>query len=96
MLLLILMPKYRMLICLMISMQSLKFLSLAGNKVETLPDCPQYSCPWLEEVQLQDNRLDQLPPALFMLPSLALLDVANNKLQMVSTDPIRIRYIAVL
>ena len=62
------------------SLQSLKFLSLAGNKLEALNDCT-YSCPWLEEIQLQDNRLETIPTNLFKLPALSLLDVANNKLQ---------------
>ncbi|XP_068220598.1 leucine-rich repeat serine/threonine-protein kinase 1 isoform X12 [Palaemon carinicauda] len=34
----------------------------------------------LEEVHLQDNRLDSLPDGLFMLPALQHLDVSNNKL----------------
>ena len=34
------------------TMQSLRFLSLAGNKLEQLAECA-YSCPWLEEIQLQ-------------------------------------------
>ncbi|CAL4058692.1 unnamed protein product, partial [Meganyctiphanes norvegica] len=34
----------------------------------------------LEEVHLQDNRLDSLPDGLFTLPALQLLDVSNNKL----------------
>ena len=40
-----------------------------------------YNCPWLEEVQLQDNRLTSLPAAIFPLESLSSLDVSNNKLQ---------------
>ena len=40
-----------------------------------------YNCPWLEEVQLQDNRLTSLPAAVFTLESLSSLDVSNNKLQ---------------
>ena len=64
------------------NMQSLKFLSLAGNKLESLPDTP-YNCLWLEEIQLQDNRLDCLPINLFKLPSLSILDAANNKLQFI-------------
>ena len=62
------------------TMQSLKFLSVAGNKLEALPETP-YSCPWLEELHLQDNRLDSLPAALLRLPSLSILDASNNKLQ---------------
>lgn len=30
---------------------------------------------------LQDNRLEDLPPALFTLPALVILDVSNNKLR---------------
>ena len=41
-----------------------------------------YSCPCLEEVQLQDNRLECLHPAFFSsLKSLTSLDISNNKLQ---------------
>ena len=64
------------------TMQSLKFLSLAGNKLEMLPEVA-YSCPWLEEVQVQDNRLDSLPASLLRLPALSILDASNNKLQTV-------------
>lgn len=40
-----------------------------------------YSCIVLEELYLQDNRLDQIPEALFKLPSLVILVISNNKLQ---------------
>lgn len=45
------------------------------------PDETDYSCPMLEELYLQDNRIDQIPDAIFKLPSLITLSVANNKLQ---------------
>uniref|UniRef100_A0A182N1F9 non-specific serine/threonine protein kinase n=1 Tax=Anopheles dirus TaxID=7168 RepID=A0A182N1F9_9DIPT len=41
----------------------------------------EYQCPVLEELYLQDNRLEAVPAPLFRLPSLAILDVSNNKLQ---------------
>ena len=82
------------------SMQSLKSLNLAQNKLESLPAAvaapkriglsslrlagrgPLYNCPALEEVFLQDNRLQTLPAALFLgLKALTCLDVSNNKLQ---------------
>jgi Leucine-rich repeat (LRR) protein len=40
-----------------------------------------YSCPVLEELYLQDNRLDHIPEAVFRLPALVTLVVSNNKLQ---------------
>lgn len=40
-----------------------------------------YSCPALEELYIQDNRLDHIPEAIFKLPSLVTLVVENNKLQ---------------
>lgn len=40
-----------------------------------------YNCPVLEELYLQDNRLDHIPECIFRLPSLYTLVVANNKLQ---------------
>ncbi|KAJ8942684.1 hypothetical protein NQ314_010008 [Rhamnusium bicolor] len=46
-------------------------------KVENL----DYNCPVLEELYLQDNRLDHIPDAIFKLPSLVTLVVSNNKLQ---------------
>ena len=47
------------------------------------PPQTAYSCPWLEEVQVQDNRLDSLPASLLRLPVLSILDASNNKLQTV-------------
>ncbi|KAG1714290.1 Leucine-rich repeat serine/threonine-protein kinase 1 [Nymphon striatum] len=39
-----------------------------------------WCCPVLEEILLQDNRLDSVPDCLFELPSLTTLDLSNNKL----------------
>jgi Leucine-rich repeat (LRR) protein len=41
----------------------------------------EYSCPVLEELYLQDNRLDNIPSSIFRLPALTILDASNNKLQ---------------
>lgn len=76
---------------------SLRCLNLAQNKLQHLPkpesyqpsDSPRrlnsvsktYNCPVLEEIYLQDNRLESIPPALFNLPSLIIIDASNNKLQ---------------
>ncbi|KAF5301002.1 hypothetical protein FQR65_LT08985 [Abscondita terminalis] len=40
-----------------------------------------YGCPVLEELYLQDNRLDHIPDAIFKLPALVSLVASNNKLQ---------------
>ncbi|CAH0730719.1 unnamed protein product, partial [Brenthis ino] len=40
-----------------------------------------YTAPVLQELYLQDNRLESLPGALFLLPALASLDASNNKLR---------------
>ncbi|XP_014247457.1 leucine-rich repeat serine/threonine-protein kinase 1 [Cimex lectularius] len=76
-------------------LQSLKVLNIAQNKIERLPTSEDfddttksklhssnkgYSAPVLEELYLQDNRLDFLPGEIFSLPSLAILDCSNNKL----------------
>lgn len=76
---------------------SLRYLNVAQNKIEKLPEPAQspttrgrrkeskeelnYSCSVLEELYVQDNRLDRIPDAIFRLPSLATLIVSNNKLQ---------------
>uniref|UniRef100_A0A182VV89 non-specific serine/threonine protein kinase n=1 Tax=Anopheles minimus TaxID=112268 RepID=A0A182VV89_9DIPT len=41
----------------------------------------EYQCPVLEELYLQDNRLECVPTVLFRMPNLSILDVSNNKLQ---------------
>ncbi|KAF6207493.1 hypothetical protein GE061_015939 [Apolygus lucorum] len=76
-------------------LQSLKVLNIAQNKIERLPTLEDfedksknkmnlhskgYIAPVLEELYLQDNRLDTLPAEIFALPSLTILDVSNNKL----------------
>ncbi|KAL3278816.1 hypothetical protein HHI36_016337 [Cryptolaemus montrouzieri] len=40
-----------------------------------------YNCASLEEIYLQDNRLDNIPDDIFKLPALTTLVVSNNKLQ---------------
>lgn len=44
-------------------------------------DEPNYCCSMLEELYLQDNRLDHIPEAVFRLQSLSTLVISNNKLQ---------------
>ncbi|XP_023236619.1 leucine-rich repeat serine/threonine-protein kinase 1-like [Centruroides sculpturatus] len=55
--------------------------SLIKSKHSTFQLPSQWHCPVLEEIHLQENRLDNVPPCLFDLPSLILLDLSNNKLQ---------------
>ncbi|XP_046483953.1 leucine-rich repeat serine/threonine-protein kinase 1 [Neodiprion pinetum] len=66
-------------------LQSLRYLNLAQNKIDTLTIEPKTSkdklCPVLEEMYLQDNRLEQLPEFIFDLQALEIMDVSNNKLQ---------------
>ncbi|XP_050423466.1 leucine-rich repeat serine/threonine-protein kinase 1 [Adelges cooleyi] len=82
-------------------LQSLRYLNLAQNKIEKLPDFNTsqvtspttkkisklyksvYTASVLEELYLQDNRLDKIPDDLFRLPSLTTLDLSNNKLHSV-------------
>lgn len=37
----------------------------------------------LEEIYLQDNGLEEIPPEIFRLRSLITLDISNNKLQII-------------
>ncbi|XP_055684527.1 leucine-rich repeat serine/threonine-protein kinase 1 isoform X1 [Lutzomyia longipalpis] len=54
---------------------------LAGSRRCSRQFPKEYECFVLEELYLQDNRLEVLPPALFRMQSLITLDVSNNKLQ---------------
>lgn len=51
------------------------------RRKSTHGETSSYNCVVLEELYLQDNRLDQIPEALFKLPSLTILVISNNKLQ---------------
>ncbi|KAI1294731.1 Leucine-rich repeat serine/threonine-protein kinase 1 [Halotydeus destructor] len=42
---------------------------------------PTWTLPCLEELYLQDNRLETVPSCVFDLPTLQLLDLSNNKLR---------------
>ncbi|XP_045460940.1 leucine-rich repeat serine/threonine-protein kinase 1 [Harmonia axyridis] len=54
----------------------------AGSRKNSQPAEPhRFSCPCLEELYLQDNRLDNIPDEIFKLPALTTLVVSNNKLQ---------------
>ena len=58
-----------------------------NTSVENFGGGGVYNCPWLEEMQLQDSRLEFLPPSVFTsLKSLATLDVSNNKLQFLPVE----------
>lgn len=66
------------------NLASIRILNVAQNKIESLPmpkDSGEYYAPVLEELYLQDNRLDQVPKNIFRLPNLQTVDVSNNKLQ---------------
>ncbi|XP_043222191.1 leucine-rich repeat serine/threonine-protein kinase 1-like isoform X1 [Amphibalanus amphitrite] len=64
---------------------SLRTLSAAQNKIEHLrlpgEADPRQTLPVLEELYLQENRLEKVPEFLFRLPRLSHLDLSNNKLQ---------------
>ncbi|KAL3204618.1 hypothetical protein MRX96_011607 [Rhipicephalus microplus] len=70
--------------CVFLSLPSLRLLAVGQNKLATLPDV--VSAPQLEELQLQDNRLETIPGTLFQLPSLHTLDLSNNKLQVLPEE----------
>ncbi|XP_021920937.1 leucine-rich repeat serine/threonine-protein kinase 1 isoform X3 [Zootermopsis nevadensis] len=53
---------------------------LKTGRGAAMPERWGYTAPVLEEVYLQDNRLDQICEEVFMLPLLVTLDVSNNKL----------------
>ncbi|XP_069363530.1 leucine-rich repeat serine/threonine-protein kinase 1 isoform X1 [Maniola hyperantus] len=51
------------------------------NKKHAKRNTEVYTAPVLQELYLQDNRLEELPAELFSLPTLTSLDVSNNKLR---------------
>lgn len=55
--------------------------SFRGKKNSLHETQYDYTCPALEELYIQDNRLENIPEAIFRLPSLVTLVVSNNKLQ---------------
>ncbi|XP_044740580.1 leucine-rich repeat serine/threonine-protein kinase 1 isoform X2 [Chrysoperla carnea] len=55
--------------------------SFRSHRKRTKSNESKYDCPVLEEIYLQDNRLEYIPEALFKIPSLVTLVVSNNKLQ---------------
>ena len=71
-----------------------RYLNLAQNKIAQLPAAAAsanggkhcYNCPVLEELFLQDNRLNEIPPEILHLPALCILDISNNKLQEMPFD----------
>ncbi|KMQ95071.1 leucine-rich repeat serine threonine-protein kinase 1-like protein [Lasius niger] len=74
-------------------LQSLRYLNMAQNKIDTLTadskNPKDKLCPVLEEMYLQDNRLEQLPEFIMNLPALEIIDVSNNKLHQASQNVLR-------
>ncbi len=59
-----------------------RYLNLSQNKLESLPqENTSFDCPFLEEIYLQNNKLDEIPAKYFLFPELKTLDVSNNKIQ---------------
>uniref|UniRef100_A0A6A7FVB2 non-specific serine/threonine protein kinase n=2 Tax=Hirondellea gigas TaxID=1518452 RepID=A0A6A7FVB2_9CRUS len=54
--------------------------ALLAGRLSSSAVVPGCTVSVLEEIHLQDNRLDYLPEGLFSLPALQHLDVSNNKL----------------
>lgn len=71
-----------------------RYLNAGRNKIEKLPttecfvssDGRTYNCLMLEEMYVQDNRLNDIPSDIFRLPNLVILDISNNKLQKMPFD----------
>lgn len=76
------------------AMGNLRYLNASRNQIERLPTTEKclsangrtYDCSVLEELYLQDNRLNDIPAEIFRLPKLVILDISNNKLQQVPYD----------
>lgn len=76
------------------AMDNLRYLNAGRNKIERLPSTENclsavgrtYDCSAIEELYLQDNRLNDIPAEIFRLPNLVILDISNNKLQQIPYD----------
>ena len=55
--------------------------SLSSSNSSTTGSSVTWTLPCLEEIYLQDNRLDSVSSRLFELPSLKIVDLSNNKLR---------------
>lgn len=55
--------------------------SYSSSLASTIASSVSWILPCLEELYLQDNRLDAVPSCLFELPSLKIVDLSNNKLR---------------
>ncbi|KAJ6517432.1 adenylate cyclase [Mycena vitilis] len=60
---------------------TLTLLDLSSNRIISLDDAHLDELPCLSTLELQNNRLESLPPAFARLGSLANLNISNNKLR---------------
>ncbi|OQR71714.1 leucine-rich repeat serine/threonine-protein kinase 1-like [Tropilaelaps mercedesae] len=72
--------------CVFSTMPSLKVLTASQNKIAALPAGFSTTHCNIEEIHLQDNRIEDVPAVFFRLPQLQLMDVSNNKIQQVPSD----------
>ncbi|XP_022652148.1 leucine-rich repeat serine/threonine-protein kinase 1-like isoform X3 [Varroa destructor] len=72
--------------CVFSVMPSLKVLTASQNKIAALPASFTTTHCNIEEIHLQDNRIEEIPTVFFRLLQLQLMDISNNKIQQVPSD----------
>lgn len=84
----------------LLSLPNLKSLNLSSNRLRNLGD-PQVVWPTLININLSDNKLEQLPPCLFKAPEnensrIASIDISSNQIQELPSDLVQLKYLRVL
>lgn len=59
----------------------LTVLDLSQNCLKFFPDICKSELVSLSEIKLQGNDIDEIPPGIYLLPVLKLLDISNNKIK---------------
>ena len=67
----------------LLQLPSLVSLTLSDNQITEFPSTRNFeiNCPWIEEINVQNNKLKTIPDYVFLMPKLKLLNASNNKIE---------------